>query len=259
MGCNIFALIVIYNKCCVDSVSYNNLKQIKGLEIIVCDNSTIDFGNKEVVKNDNNHYISMGGNSGLSKAYNKALEFLKGRDGILCLFDDDTMIPAVYFDELQSLCINAEWDICLPRVMCETGLMSPVYLNKYAIKKIKDISNIDLRFVAGINSGMAVNLSALGSYKYDENLFLDYVDFNFILDMRKNGAKIILMNSVLIQSFSVFSTDKNSVKNRFMLKKKDLRYFYKNSFTAKLFCTLIIIKMKIRMFLKFKDFNILKW
>ena len=70
---NLYAVIVLYNKFCQNSLTYNELNRIKGLNIIVCDNSTKDMGNKDQVINDNNIFINMNGNKGLSKAYNKAI------------------------------------------------------------------------------------------------------------------------------------------------------------------------------------------
>ena len=43
---NLYAVIVLYNKFCQNSLTYNELNRIKGLNIIVCDNSTKDMGNK---------------------------------------------------------------------------------------------------------------------------------------------------------------------------------------------------------------------
>lgn len=256
---NIFALIVIYNKSCSESISYNCLKNKTRINIIVCDNSNSDFGNKDLVLGDNHTYINMGGNEGLSKAYNKALEPLRNEKGILCIFDDDTEILDNYFEELKTFQMGKDWDILLPQVLCENGLMSPVHLKKYAIKKINDIDNINYKYIAGINSGMAINLSLLENYQYDENLFLDFVDFNFILDMRKKNAKIKIMNTKLKQLFSIESSDKKAAKARLEIKKKDLRYFYRKTFMSRIYCLGLLLKLKVRLIIKFKDVGVLWW
>ena len=69
---DITAIIVIYNTSCSDSISYQRLKEY-GVRMIICDNSTSDYGNQKIVEADGNVYINMGGNKGLSKAYNAAL------------------------------------------------------------------------------------------------------------------------------------------------------------------------------------------
>ena len=58
------------------------------VDIIVVDNSTKDFNNEKETKANNWTYLSMNGNAGLSKAYNRALDYLKDEDGIVIWFDD---------------------------------------------------------------------------------------------------------------------------------------------------------------------------
>lgn len=256
---DIYTLIVIYNKNCNESISYNCIKKVDGINIIVCDNSTKDFDNQTSVENDGFIYLSMQGNKGLSSAYNKALDYLKGKDGWLCIFDDDTEVPAEYFDEIKSLINDTSYDIFLPQVICNNGLMSPVNFKKYKVNKVKSIDEIDNKYIAGINSGLAVNLDFLGDYRYDHNLFLDFVDYKFIIDMREKNAKFKILDTILIQSFSGESNDKNAVKTRFIIKKKDLKYFYSKSFISKLYYKYLILRMKIKLILKFKDIRILLW
>ena len=259
MRTDIYALIVIYNKNCNDSVSYNCLKDIKGLHLIVCDNSTKDYQNKTAVEDDGYVYISMRGNMGLSAAYNKALVHLKDRDGWLCIFDDDTEVPDSYFKELKNHINKNEYDILLPQVLCNNGVMSPVILKKYAIKKISYLNNLDKKYIAGINSGMAIKLDKLKDYKYDEKLFLDFIDFNFILDMRHRQASIGIMETQLNQSFSVEGNDKQASKTRFKIKKKDLKHFYSKSMISKLYYFYILARMKIKLIMKFRDIKIVAW
>ncbi len=259
MKSNIFALIVIYNKNCNDSISYCCLKNIKGLNIIVCDNSISDYRNKDIVSADDNIYINMEGNKGLSKAYNKAITHLKNEIGVVCLFDDDTEIPVEYFNELRSLIKNQEWDICLPKVYYEKGMMSPVQLKRYAVKKVNKVEEINTKYIAGINSGMVVKLTLYENYKYDENLFLDFVDYKFIMDMRKKNVKIIVMKTKLKQLFSKDDNDKNSSKIRYNIKKTDLKYFYRSNFVSKLYCTYLLMKLKVGLVIKFKDLKVLGW
>lgn len=256
---DIYALIVIYNKNCNDSISYKCLKNISDINLIVCDNSGKDYGNQNIVLQDKYTYINMGGNKGLSKAYNKTLEILKGKEGWLCLFDDDTEIPKEYFDEVKSNIKDDKNDILLPCVIYERGLMSPVVLKKYAVKKVGNIESIDKSYIAGINSGMVINLSLIKDYKYDENLFLDYVDYNFNMDMREKNARLKVMDAQLVQSFSNDVQDKKSSKIRFKIKKKDLKHFYRKNFVSRLYYFYLIFRLKVGLILKFKDISIIGW
>lgn len=80
MNNKFFAVMVIYNRKIGDSITYNCLKACPQVSLTVCDNSTEDYGNSQAVA-ENVNYISMGGNAGLAKAYNKAVDALKGNDG----------------------------------------------------------------------------------------------------------------------------------------------------------------------------------
>lgn len=85
---NFFAVVVLYNTFVNDSITINNLKKIHShsVDIIVVDNSTKDFNNEKETKANNWTYLSMNGNAGLSKAYNRALDYLKDEDGIfICI------------------------------------------------------------------------------------------------------------------------------------------------------------------------------
>ena len=81
----LYAILVIYNKSVLDSTTYLFCKEHKYIQLIVCDNSTIDNENKMIVEKDGYHYISMHGNKGLSKAYNMAIDGIKNNQGyVIC-------------------------------------------------------------------------------------------------------------------------------------------------------------------------------
>lgn len=75
---DIYCVMVVYNKSLKDSVTFNCLNKIASndINVIVCDNSTQDFGNENFLKGHTFTYINMHGNKGLSKAYNAALNHL---------------------------------------------------------------------------------------------------------------------------------------------------------------------------------------
>ena len=107
MSINFFAVMVIYNRNLNDSLSFSSLKNT-GVEIFVCDNSTKDMKNS-AFESERVHILSMGGNVGLSKAYNKAVESIDGRDGYICFFDDDrdSRFPGCRL-----------WNLSLPQARC---------------------------------------------------------------------------------------------------------------------------------------------
>ena len=91
----IYSILVVYNKDIASSKSYDFIKNYSSIKLIVCDNSTIENKNEEKVLNDGNMYISMHGNKGLSKAYNKALKNIPySKDDYVLLLDDDTTLKS---------------------------------------------------------------------------------------------------------------------------------------------------------------------
>lgn len=93
MSINFFAVMVIYNRNLNDSLSFSSLKNT-GVEIFVCDNSTKDMKNSSF-ESERVHILSMGGNVGLSKAYNKAVESIDGRDGYICFLTTTRLFPKI--------------------------------------------------------------------------------------------------------------------------------------------------------------------
>ena len=67
----IYALIVVYNKKCENSSSIQDIiKYNPDINIIVYDNSEMDYGNKEFCKKNNIIYFTQNKNVGISRAYN---------------------------------------------------------------------------------------------------------------------------------------------------------------------------------------------
>lgn len=246
---DLYAVIVVYNIAVEKSLTYKCICD-SGVNIIVCDNSTRDCKNGDFCKGKPNiEYINMGGNVGLPKAYNAAIEKISGKDAIVCIFDDDTEIPADYFAKVLKAQKNREYNIFVPMVYDEVGLLSPSIMKKNFMHRADNLQQIGEN-IAAINSAMAVRTSIYDSFRYDENMFLDFVDFAFIREMRSRGEKLFVMEDVIIhQTFSANVDSRESAQIRFKILKKDLKYYYKD---AKLYYFYVITKRKLRLCLKFK-------
>ena len=256
---NIYAVIVLYNKNCKDSITYNCLQGYEGVNNLVCDNSTKDFQNKKIVEENGNIYIDMKGNKGISKAYNASLDKIKGQKGIICFFDDDTDIPESYFKILLKSAENNPADIYMPIVKYEIGILSPCVINNVNVRRPKTMEEINGKNITGINSGMAIGLSIFEDYRYDENYFLDYVDHKFLRDMKEKKKKIKIFDIELKQSFSGndFSDLKSSL-NRFKIYEEDYRRFCSDNFKNRLIGEINIFKRKLKLIYKFRSFKFLK-
>lgn len=255
---NLYVVVVIYNKKCQDSLTLNCLEKIAGLDITICDNSTKYFKNEEYAKEKNYLCINMHGNKGLAVAYNRALERLKDREGYVCIFDDDTFVPVEYFKVLDKSIIKENLDIYLPIVLDAVGMLSPCkILNGCSVKREKDLKNINKKNITGINSAMAINLKIFKEgYFYDEEYFLDYIDHDFIREMKKRNKSIGILNIKIKQNFSGNNFEnKDASLKRFAIFKKDFKKFCSDSFFCKLYSFFVIMKRTLKFTLKFRTLD----
>lgn len=259
----IYCCIVIYNADILKSPSFLSLKD-KNIDIIVVDNSEISNDNEYKLKGfENICYIKQNKNLGLSKAYNVALNKIFSEvendqidNSVFCIFDDDTEVPSDYISKLKDVFISySEYDIFVPVITDEIGIMSPSLMVKGINQRLNDFKAYDENNIVAINSCMAVKLSVFKSYRYDENMFMDYVDFNFIRDMKAMNRKIFIMEDYKIfQNFSanIYNFEKEIV--RFKIYKKDLKYYYRNDFFRFL---IVVFKRKTSLCLKYKTLRFL--
>ena len=70
-------------------------------------------------------HICMGGNVGLSKAYNYALSILndKSEDDIVIWFDDDTPVKQEYLDCLKNKVVDKTFDVFVPVIYGQNGVI----------------------------------------------------------------------------------------------------------------------------------------
>lgn len=243
----LYAILVIYNKSVLDSTTYLFCKEHKNIQLIVCDNSTMDNENKMIVEKDGYHYISMHGNKGLSKAYNMAVDFLQNKQGYVMILDDDTTLNEGYYHSIQ----NLTCDIAIPIVKSKTSILSPCNMDHYVASGWNGKSEI--KHISAINSGMVINLKLFKNYRYDENLFLDYVDHHFMMDMQNKNVQVL--DCVIHQEFSAEEkTSLESCLNRFRIFKKDSKYFYRNH---KLQYFFVVYKRAARLIFQYKSLRFL--
>ena len=243
----LYAILVIYNKSVLDSTTYLFCKEHKEIQLIVCDNSTIDNENKMIVEKDGYQYISMHGNKGLSKAYNMAIDGIQNKQGYVMILDDDTILNEEYYHSIQ----NLTCDIAIPIVKSQTSILSPCNMDHYVASGWDGKSEIN--HISAINSGMVINLKLFKNYRYDENLFLDYVDHHFMMDMQNKNIQVL--DCVIHQEFSAEEkTSLESCLNRFRIFKKDSKYFYRNH---KLQYFFVVYKRAVRLIFQYKSLRFL--
>lgn len=232
-----YAVVVLYNKKIQESITISHLMKFKQdkLHIIVLDNSKEEFvrTNKAYFSKEQVEYYSMGGNVGLSKAYNYALSLLKDKpqNNIIIWFDDDTPVQQEYLDCLMSKSGELRYDVFVPVIYGQDGVIySP---NEKGSLKGKYIQSSDQRIPESkfnaINSCLAVRLKAYQGYSYDEGLFMDCVDTKLFDDFRKKRLHFCVLPVEIHQNFFQRSSEQNVQKywKRFQIRIKDTIYYSK--------------------------------
>ena len=232
----IYALIVIYNKHCYDSATLKKLKLFSNiLQIIIFDNSTSEFGNKDYCREHGYIYFGFHQNFGLSRAYNYVVDSVIDHpladNGCLMLLDDDTDITEEYISKAIKRIRNKQnFDILLPIVQTGTTeqiIISPANLKfNCGGKSVSSIQDIKMDKITAINSGMIVNLSVYKKIRYNEDLFLDCVDHEFMRNARECGLKIEILDSIIYQNYSrLRQNNKDSAIFRYSIQIKDFRRY----------------------------------
>lgn len=259
-----YAVVVLYNKRVQDSITISCLMKLKEehLHIIVLDNSADDYveKNKTYFSDSLVTYHSMGGNVGLSKAYNYALSILKNKseNDLVIWFDDDTLVKEEYFNCLKKKAGDEIYDVFAPVIYGQNGVIySP---NESGWLKGKYIQfpeqEIPQNKFNAINSCLAVRLKAYKDYVYDEGLFMDCVDTKLFDDFRKKGIRFCVLPIKVYQNFFQRSDNKDVQKywKRFKIRIKDTLYYSSlNSFSGKLSGYIRIIGWSVVFGLKLKS------
>lgn len=238
----IYCVVLLYNKSIDNSLTCNNLKSINSnnTKVLILDNSTREYDNEKLSKKESYYYISMNGNMGISKPYNKAIDYLSNiikantNDYIVWL-DDDTDIKKEYFDELKrNIKENPKIDIFAPIIYGQDGVIYSPNNARYIKNKLvsSEKETFQLTKYNAINSCLCVKLSVYENYRYDEILFLDQTDQNFFDDMRKLKKSFKTINVRIKQNFSQRDSKLDSKKMliRYKIRTTDIMKYGRKNF-----------------------------
>lgn len=228
-------VLVVYN-----SFVHFQIKRMNGTRILVVDNSIHEKYreyNINYCSLNKYMYVNMQGNVGLPKAYNAAISKIeKNMENWIIILDQDTELPPNFLEKYElAIRNNAEKKIFLPIIKDAEGIMSPTKKKGLGFSHSKLVDfNKNVDNYSFINSGMCINSTIFESVHYDENLFLDLVDHDFVETVRQvygNGLFYIIQNLEIFQNFS--GVTKNSLQSdltRFEILIKDQTYFYKKNY-----------------------------
>lgn len=251
-------IVVLYNDEIKKSQSIESiLKQNRNdMELIVCDNSDVAQPNNKLIAEENDIlYIDMKGNKGLSKAYNRAVALSSG--DYVCIFDDDTQISIDYFDCIKDYIKNNPYNIILPIVKVRDNIFSPVKVTGFRYKSIDQIRGGQER-ISGINTGMVIPKSVFCKIKYNEKIFLDCVDHDFIRSAKQVGVKLVIAEkAILQQKYSRFVDGKEESMKRFKIFIKDYKVFCSDTKMHKAYGMIDICFLRTKYAFKYKNIRYL--
>lgn len=190
-NCKICAVVILFNP--EPGVTENIRSYLDDIDLLyIYDNST---NNKTDLSGFRNYkkvvYIKKEENMGLPYAFNEVAE-LAVKEGFdwMVTFDQDSMACSGMMKSMREF---VESSICQP----DTAVVAPVTYETGDGKEVQDI--YITYFYKVIQSGAMHNLEIMKKIgNYDENMFIDEVDFEYCARCIINGYKIIKINKALL-------------------------------------------------------------
>ncbi len=180
---NVEAIVSQVNEIIVIDNASDNQNQVEKQIKELCDTGMIV------------HLIKNSTNQGLGNALNHLFKYAKEQHfGWVIMLDQDSIIPADYIDKASRYFKNGD-----------IGIICTSYYEKNSGKIISKEKNGNERLPyiyvhRCITSASVVRVEAYRKTKgFDEEMFVDYVDFDFSMKMRKAGYKILKMNDTMIE------------------------------------------------------------
>lgn len=188
----ILAVIVTYNpdiKRLLENI--NSIKNQVNQILIVDNNSKNIEKIKQIITSKNIIFLSNQTNQGIAKALNQSLDYaIENKYKYLLTLDQDSISKNRMVHELKK---GFRYDN-------NVGIVSPKIYD-INTKKImsKDIEQEFQEIETTITSGSLCDVKKIHLIgKFDENLFIDCVDFEICLRMKKNGYKTLLAKNIVL-------------------------------------------------------------
>lgn len=239
----ILPIVVLYKKELSDAESINTLLDSDTdnsiSDIFVYDNTPENFIKNnivcEVYRNRNVIYYHDIKNSGVSTAYNSGMKKANELNyKYVLLLDQDTVFPsdALKFYQ-QSIEDQPGINLHVPRLLTKKGeFCSPL---RYAFHRgfvTNELSSgiYSLNTYSPINSGMLLDVNtAILAGGYNNKVYLDFSDFQFIERLKNISSSFYLMPLTLEQDLSNDDENYNNLLNRYAIYCECARFCEKNN------------------------------
>ncbi|MEI8198940.1 MAG: glycosyltransferase [Eubacteriales bacterium] len=255
---SIGVVVVIYNKNCLESVSFSKIMADRAARVILVDNSTdpdMQSGNSKECLRLGCEYCSMGGNKGLAAAYNAAAGRIGSRIDYLMILDDDTVIPQDVISVLQqSIAMHPSASVFVPYVFDQAALLSPSRRWSSLFFRLKKRPEAFTRMMSAINSGLVIRLDPENRAKplFDDKMFLDCIDHDFILRRIRQGDSIELYPAEFRQNFFDRAAQKQAALIRFGIFAGDYLYFCRDCSLSMVIAHMYLIYRMTRLNIRFR-------
>lgn len=259
----LYIVCVLYNKKVEEISSLSTflyfVDKYDSVRLKIMDNSSeaIAAENRETcetVYKNRITYTCSGGNIGLSKAYNKALDEIEDDTFYVMWSDDDTTFSKEYIGNVLKMIKLGRSDIIAGIIMTKNGVLSPAAaLSPLLIKSRKKFIQKPGLYnnIYCINSGLTIKNTVFDAVgRYDEELFLDAVDHLFCDKLIDKGInRIAIVPGDIMQDYSGQTNDLPARKKRLRILMRDWLKWKKISQRHTVFIYLFLLS-EIRSLLK---------
>jgi len=234
----------------------NSLFSVGKLDIVVYDHSTVADDNRYYYENLNIIYKHDPRNISLGVAYNYTAELAKTMKKCwILLLDQDTVFKYDLFQKyLSSIKDYPNESMFVPILkLQDNSIFSPsryFFKRGFHLKKIQTGIN-SLKYKSPVNSGMLIKLEVyILSKGYNEDVFLDFSDFQFIERFKLIHNTFVVINSSGMQDFSNDTKDISKIINRFSVYCQSARNCEKNTLIDKIQYFAIVFSRAISLTIK---------
>ncbi len=202
------SILVVYNRSLSDCEAVSGLLSAP-TQVLVYDNSEKDFENEAFCAKRGWQYLGGSGNVGLSRAYQACIDRLEQMQfsGLITVFDDDTTVSSAFLDAMCcAVDENPGISLFFPILSAGGRIVSPqiIHENQHA----EFFSDPDAcvcyrgKEMFAFNSGMTIRSEVFRKVQYNTELFLDGIDYDFLLRCYQQGMKSMAVPFEMEHGFS---------------------------------------------------------
>lgn len=212
-------------------------------KIFLYDNTENNSSIRQYFSDEKFIYIYNSSNDGLAKAYNIMCNLaIEKNFDYICLLDQDSKIDKKSINKIMDKITKfGDKDI---------AIFSPRIEYSYKKNEIKErLETTEVSWV--ISSGSFINLHVYNTIGgFDENYFIDRLDYDYSVEVKKIGKKIMIINDAILlqelgerKKFLFFYISEHEAIRHYYIFRNRLYFFKKNKTTLSIF-KIIILSLK---------------